>query len=137
MKILAIDYGLKRVGLALSIMGIIMPYETIFNLSNKQVIDELKNIIEEENIEKIIIGLPISSFNKPNEMSLIIKKFTLSLKEVINSIPILFEDEHSSTKETISTYKNQGYKSSKIKKIKDMGSACIILTNYIQKNEFR
>lgn len=136
MKIIAIDYGLKRVGLALSVMGIIMPHSTIINISNKHVINKIETIIKEEDVTKIIIGMPFSSFGENNETSIEINKFINLLKENIIDIPIFIQDEHSSTKDVISSFKNQGYKGSKIKKIKDMGSACVILSKYIEKNEF-
>ena len=57
-RILAIDYGKKRIGLALTdpLLTFAYPFETIQN--NKSVLVQLKKIIEEKNIIKIILGYP-------------------------------------------------------------------------------
>ncbi|MCK4891355.1 MAG: pre-16S rRNA-processing nuclease YqgF, partial [Candidatus Pacebacteria bacterium] len=60
-KILAIDYGNKRTGLAISDSDekLASRFLTLENRSLKNLIKEIKNIITKKSIEKIIVGLPI------------------------------------------------------------------------------
>ena len=61
-RILSIDYGSKRIGLALSdLMQIIAkPFKTIQNKNNAQILDEINKIIIDKNVNKIIVGLPLN-----------------------------------------------------------------------------
>mgnify|MGYP000925483441 CR=1 FL=1 len=59
-RFLAIDFGEKRVGLALSdpMKIIAKPFKTIFYSNQKDLINKIALIIKDEKIEKIILGLP-------------------------------------------------------------------------------
>ena len=76
-KILAIDYGEKRCGFAISDEDqlIAFPLETI---DNKEIYHYIKNIIRKENIEKFVVGLPKNNINNlfsiEKEIKLFIKK---------------------------------------------------------------
>ena len=60
-RLLAIDYGARRVGLALSdpLKMIASPYRTIINEGNSNLIMEIERIIAAEDVEQTIIGLPL------------------------------------------------------------------------------
>ena len=60
-RLLAIDYGARRVGLALSdpLKMIASPYGTIINEGNSNLIMEIERIIAAEDVEQTIIGLPL------------------------------------------------------------------------------
>ena len=83
MNILAIDYGTKNLGLAICLLGITMPYGKITNQNTSDVIKKISKIIKEENVSKIIIGLPLNNFDKDTETSLLIRKFSDELKDNI------------------------------------------------------
>ncbi|MFH1564399.1 MAG: Holliday junction resolvase RuvX [bacterium] len=61
-RILAIDYGEKRIGLAVTDENarLALPYEVIENKNLKFVVDEIKKIVENEGADKIVVGLPKS-----------------------------------------------------------------------------
>lgn len=90
-KTLAIDFGTKRIGLAISVATLADPLKIIPN--NEQTISELKKIIEEESIKQILLGL------SEQEMAEKIKDFAKLLENEIN-IPVIFYDETLSSKET-------------------------------------
>lgn len=134
MNILAIDYGTKNLGLAICLLGITMPYGKITNQNTSDIIQKISKIIKEENVSKIIIGLPLNNFDKDTETSLLIRKFSDELKDNIKNIEIIFLDEKNSTKESISLLKNTGYNNRKIKEQKDSLSAVNILNRYLGSN---
>jgi len=79
-KILAIDYGSKRCGFAISDDDQLIAFP-LTTIDNKEIYSYIKNIINEENIEKFVIGLPKNKtnrlFNIENEIKLFIKKIKM------------------------------------------------------------
>lgn len=84
MKILAIDWGKKRIGLAIgdSILKISIPFKNIPN--NQDSLKKISQIVKNYNIEKIVFGKPVFSISrKPNDLFFIIKKFSEKLKKYL------------------------------------------------------
>jgi putative Holliday junction resolvase len=96
MKILAIDFGTKRIGLARwsSEAKVILP----FGIINNQ--DELSKLIKTENFDKIVIGLPLGLNGHGNKNVERVKNFGEELKQKIN-LPIEFIDERFSSQEAV------------------------------------
>lgn len=92
MRYLGIDYGDKRIGIALSDeQGILaFPLTTVENGKNS--INQIKKICVEQEAEKIIIGLPISFGMKETQQTEKTRLFAGKLSKEIN-IPIEFENE--------------------------------------------
>lgn len=69
MKILAIDYGKKWIGLAISDDNnrLAFPYKTLEN--NEKLFSELNGVIKKEEIYKIVIGLPLNKKMKPTRQT--------------------------------------------------------------------
>ena len=59
MKLLGIDYGQKRVGLAMAQEGMVFPYKTLLKSTRDRLFAELLAIIAAENVEAIVLGLPL------------------------------------------------------------------------------
>ena len=122
-KLLGIDYGDKRVGLAIAELGsIAVPYKVLEN--SKKLFEELQEIISQENINEIIIGLPHSLSGQPNERLEITQKFIEELGKFIN-LPIKEVDEQLTSKLFI----KQG-----VKKDIDKHAATAILDTYLEQN---
>lgn len=128
MKILAIDLGQKRIGLAISEGKIVSGLETLTfdNLNNAFV--KLTEIARRENPAKIVIGLP-----KGNQVSEDqVRSFALSFQKLIE-IPITFTDETLTSKEAENILLNSKLdpRSEKYKQEVDKISAKLILEQYI------
>lgn len=68
MKVLSIDLGLKRIGLALSVVeGIVTPLEAIIRKNRNQASNEVKEAIKEWNVDVVVIGVPLGG-NSEDEM---------------------------------------------------------------------
>ena len=65
-RILALDYGDKKIGVAISdpMQIIAKPFKTLANTTNKNIFLELNQIISDYNVGKIVVGLPITLKNK-------------------------------------------------------------------------
>ncbi len=128
MRYLGIDYGQKRVGLALSdtegLLG--MPFKTI---ENKDLIKNLKKIIKEENVGVIVLGLPLNLKMEETTQTKTVLAFKTDLKKQIKEVVIELENEFLTSVQA----EKWGATGENI----DSSSAAIILQSYIdrRKNE--
>ncbi|OGY46743.1 MAG: hypothetical protein A3A24_02755 [Candidatus Buchananbacteria bacterium RIFCSPLOWO2_01_FULL_46_12] len=109
MSILGIDYGAKKIGLAKSdqFKKLAVPLGTVFNNSKSEVLAKLKNICQQENIDEIVVGVPVSLSTGNSGLLREIDFKNQQVKEVLAfidwlktnfSLPIGMEDERLSTK---------------------------------------
>jgi putative Holliday junction resolvase len=133
-RILAVDMGEKRVGLAISDpMGIIaQPLKTLHRQRNDQLIEELKKIINEFLVERIIIGIPYLLNGKKSRMANEIETFSKHLAHVI-SIPIDFEDERLTTRMAEISLHMMGKKVGHSRSMIDQIAAAHILQSYLKR----
>lgn len=93
MKILGIDYGTKKIGLALSDEGQKLAFpKTVQPNVWKYIRDAVRDFILEENVSEIVIGLPVGLNGQETELSREVRMFAEKLKEDF-SLPIHFENE--------------------------------------------
>lgn len=92
MKILAVDYGKKWVGLAISDdeCQLAFAYKTLIN--DKKLFSILNEIIKKEEIYKIVIGLPLNKQMKPTAQTAETKKWAEELIKKV-ALPLDFENE--------------------------------------------
>jgi putative Holliday junction resolvase len=103
-KILAIDYGTKNIGLALSDdeQKIGFAYQTLKTefknkkLKIKKIIFDIKKICQLENVERIIIGLPINLSGKETESTKMVFNFVKKIEQEL-AVPVETVDERLST----------------------------------------
>ena len=132
-KILAIDYGKKRIGIAISDSkkSIAFPLKTI---ENKEIFLYLKEIIQSEKIEAIVLGEPKALNNKENILFLEVINFR---KKIISlfSLPVHLVDERFSSKIASKIILDANVKKMKRrdKSLLDKVSASLILETYLKK----
>ncbi len=96
--ILGIDYGSKRMGIAVSdlLRTIATSYKILYRKDDKTDIEELKKIIKEKEIGAIVMGLPLQMNGMEGEIAQEVKKFALFLEENLN-LPVFLWDERLSS----------------------------------------
>ena len=131
-RILAIDYGDVRIGLAISdLMQIIAkPYKTIKNTARNEIFIQLENIIEENNIGKIIVGLPITLKGGHSEQTNKVLSFVKEL-QLYMKIDIDTYDERLSSFQAKKSLILQGIKTGHNKEQIDQTAAAIFLQGYL------
>jgi putative Holliday junction resolvase len=94
MNILGIDYGERRIGLALADreMKIATPFGVLENKGFDFVVGEIKKICETEDVGEIVVGLPISLSGELGPQAKEVLEFTKFLKEKLR-LPVQTEDE--------------------------------------------
>ena len=90
--ILGIDFGTKRIGLALgsSDSRMAVPHEVIENNTNS--ISIIRSLLKEEGIKTIVVGRPVALNQEQTEMTAKVESWTKKLKDVVSQ-EIFFEDE--------------------------------------------
>jgi putative Holliday junction resolvase len=134
-RILAIDYGTKRTGLAVTDeMQIIASGLT--TVSTKELLNFIINYIQSENVEKFVVGLPKQMDNTASESEIHILKFLEKLKEQIPHIPVERVDERFTSKMAFQTMIDSGLKKKQRqnKALIDEISATLILQSYLASN---
>ena len=133
-RILAIDFGLKRTGLAITDpLKIIASGLTTVHTSD--LLQFLKKYCDEEAVECFVIGLPKQMDGTDSESEVYIQKFIKHLEKQHSEIPIKRVDERFTSKMAVNTMINSGLKKSKRKNkaLIDEISATIILQTYLDR----
>ena len=134
---MSIDYGEKRVGIALSdpLHTISYPLCVINKKNENQLVDEIIRIINDKLVEKIIIGLPLSmsgSYSEQTKKVIVFKDFLIKeLSDRSLSIDIDTIDERLSSVSAKNIMIQQGVKTGHNKGRIDELSASIILQEYL------
>lgn len=131
-RIMSIDFGLKRIGIALSdpLKKFASPFTTIPN--DDKLFENLKTIIKEKNVEKIILGIPDQSVNSTKSVYNNVLQFKDELMKHFNIEIIMWNETHTSKiaeQRIIDSVKSK--KRRQNKGLIDMHSAAIILSEYL------
>lgn len=133
MRIMGIDYGDSRVGLAISdLMGwTAQGIGTVANHGMKNLISEIEKSIKEYNPEKIVIGLPKNMDGSSGFRVDETHKFADALKAVYSG-EIVFCDERLTTVGAANILSATNTRGKKRKNVIDTVSACLILEIYLE-----
>lgn len=131
-RILAIDYGLRRVGVAVTdpLQMFAQPLDTI---DNPKIIDFLKLYLNKENVETFVLGLPMNMDGSETDASKPVMAFKEKLTETFPTIPIVMIDERLTSRMAKQSLIDAGYKKSdrRNKKLVDTVAAALILQTYL------
>ena len=135
-RVLAIDYGSKRIGIALSDPFRLFPSITITLANDNNIFTELLKIISEKNVDKIILGFPDNEGKPSTQIAKEILKFKNAL-ELKSKLQIELWDEHLTSQMAMSRIISSVTKKSKRqnKSLVDAQSASIILEEYLKSVE--
>lgn len=135
-RLIGIDYGRKRVGVAVSDpLGIFAsPMETV---ASAKIIDYLKNYAENETIVRFVVGYPVNMNGRPSEAAADVDAFLKNLKRSFPEIPVELEDERFTSVLAHRAMIDGGmkYKDRRDKTSVDKISAAIILQSYLDKKK--
>lgn len=133
MKVLALDVGEKRVGIATSdALGVgIWPQKTFQRQGTSSDFVKLAEIIQEQEAQLVVVGLPLNMNGSEGPQAKKVRQFISHLqKEIL--IPIEFSDERLTSWEAESRLAGQSIKGKKKKEEVDAMAACLILEDYLR-----
>lgn len=137
-RILAIDYGTKRTGIAVT-----DPLQIIANgldtLPTEQVFDFLKKYIAEEPVETIVVGEPMYPDGNPAQIAPQVQAFVKQLRELFPTLKVLMQDERFTSEDAKKIILQSGAKKKKRqdKALVDKISAVLILQEYLEKTRYQ
>ena len=132
-RLLSIDYGKKRTGIAVTDPLQIIP-NGLATVPTAELVDFLKDYVSREQVERIVIGEPRQMNGEPSENMGRVRQFAARWKKAYPSIPIVFYDERFTS---VLAHKAMiesgiGMKARRNKALVDEISATIILRDYMQ-----
>jgi len=129
---MGIDYGKKRIGIALSDPLLIFAYPFITLQNDLSFLKNLSKIIFEKNIDKVILGLPSSNYKSSAELSKKVQKLKQEIETNFKIEVILWDEEFSSAIAKQKVMESVTKKSKRRNKdLLDKHSAAIILQEYL------
>ena len=130
-KIMALDVGTKRIGVALSdyLNVIATPYITLSRVPEEKAIEEIFKIAKDNRVEKIVVGVPINMDGTQGFQAQDCIEFAQNLQ----GFDIIFEDERLTSEEAEQRLKSRKIDFRKNKGLVDMESACVILEQYLSR----
>src|SRR5882724_3167789 len=132
-RILAIDYGLKRTGIAVTdpMQIIATALETV---DTSQLISFLKKYFEKEPVSEIVIGMPKRLNNTDSDTAAEVRKFIVLFKQSFPQTPVTEVDERFTSSLALDAMISGGMKKKdrQVKGNVDKISATLILQNYMQ-----
>lgn len=145
-RVMGIDFGLKRVGIALSDPAgkVALPYTTLEEESEEILFNQIVSIVREKNVKLIVLGLPIHLSGDESEMSKLVREAGRELERELK-VEVVFWDERLTSKEARHilvnarrTFRKKGVYKGKKSRI-DKIAATLILQGYldlIRKDDF-
>ena len=132
-RILAIDYGRKRVGLAVT-DPLKMIANSLTTIHSKDIWDFLKEYLEKEDVECIVVGYPKQMNNEASEAVRFVNPFLKKLSKTYPQMDIKLVDERFTSKMAHQTMIDAGLKKKarQNKALVDTISATIILQSYLE-----
>jgi putative Holliday junction resolvase len=134
MRVIAFDYGTKRIGIAVTdpMQIIATGLDTIHPL---KIVDYLKKYLQTEQVERFIVGDPKQMDNTPSQSAIHVKGFVNMLKKTFPEIAVEMLDERFTSKMASATIAQSGMgkKARQNKELVDTISAVILLQSWMEK----
>lgn len=130
-KIMALDIGTKRIGIALSdyLQVIAIGHSFIPREPEHKAVDEIIKIAKENRVEKIVVGIPINMDGTTGFQA----QNCIDFSHKIHGFDIIFEDERLTSEEAEQRLRSRKIDFRKNKGLVDVESACVILEQYLGK----
>ncbi len=135
-RIVALDYGKVRTGIAVTDELQIIA-SGLTTVDTKELLNFLRKFVQEEKVDKFVIGEPKQMTNLPSESEELIKPFLRTLEGVFPKIPVERQDERFTSKMAFQTMIDSGLKKKqrRNKALVDEISATIILQAYLNRKQ--
>lgn len=132
-KVMALDIGTKRIGIALSdyLLMLANGHSYIPREPEENALESIKKIAKENHVEKIVVGLPLNMDGTKGFQAENCEKFASKIKD----FEVIFEDERLTSDTAEENLRNKKIDFRKDKGLVDIESACIILEQYLSRTK--
>lgn len=138
-RILGIDYGEKRIGLALSdpFGWTAQPLTVLVGLRREELLTALEKLVREYEVSTVVFGLPLHMDGREGEAVAKVKKIAQALAERLSEVEIDFMDERLSSVGAERVLIEADLSRSRRKKIIDKQAASFMLQGYLEKKRIQ
>ncbi len=132
MRVLALDYGTKRVGVAVSdsLKMIAQPLEYLDAHPFPALVESLKRIVQDQEVELILVGMPRNMDGTYGDSAVRVREFVAALKDVL-VVPLQTWDERLTTAQANRALIQGNVRRGNRKQKVDMTAAAILLQSYL------
>ena len=136
MRVLALDIGEKRTGVAISDAGGLLasPLTTIYRRSLTEDFDAVKDLVIEHDVGRLVVGVPFSLSGRAGPQAQRTEEYARALSQSTH-IPVTMVDERYSTLEAERKLREAGVRPSRERGRVDAAAAAIILQSYLDSNQ--
>lgn len=133
-RILAIDYGRVRHGLAVSDgLGLAAhPLPALQRRDPEHDLRRLRDVVQDRDIRRVVLGLPLNMDGSEGPMAAEVRRFGDALAAALE-LPLVYEDERLSTDEAESQLMERGLRPSDRRKLRDSLAAAVILRAVLER----
>lgn len=136
MRYLSIDYGSKRVGLAICDVEetIVSPLQLLKAEPSRpqRLIEQLERIVSEHRVDAVVVGLPLNMDDSEGPQAKVTRQFVKRLCKTMDK-PVHFQDERLSSEAADGMLAESGLSKKKRKEKRDMLAACEILNDFLNR----
>jgi len=130
-RVLGLDYGKRRIGIALSDpLGITAQPFTVLRNQKKSVLEEMVSLIQEKNVETVVIGLPRHMSGQEGEEAIEVRTFGEMLAQK-STVAVYYIDERLTTVAAQRVLAESGMSGSKKRQAVDKLAAVLILQTWL------
>jgi putative Holliday junction resolvase len=132
-RVLGVDYGEKRIGLALSdsLRMVATPLETVDGSQPKVAFRRLRDLIAEHDVKEVVVGLPLHMDGGRGELVTAAEAFAAKLRAQVPGLPVHLWDERLSTAEAERAMRSGAAKAARRKELRDQLAAQLILQSWL------
>ena len=132
-KVMALDIGTKRIGIALSdyLLMLANGHSFIPRQPENKALDEILKIAKENNVKKIVVGVPLNMDGTQGSQA----EDCIEFSKKIPNYEIIYEDERLTSDTAEENLRNKKIDFRKNKLLVDIESACIILEQYLSRTK--
>ena len=136
MRVLGIDYGEKRIGLAMTDPEAILayPYATLVKTTRDKLFADLAEVLDKERVECIVLGLPVDLHGAETLITRQVRNFAASLARRTD-VPIHLADERLSSQAAMDDLAASGMSRKRKKAVLDQQAAVRILESWLRQRE--
>lgn len=132
--VLGIDYGEKRIGLAISTedKGFVFSRDTINVIDQATSVAAIQELCESENVTEIVLGLPLDQNGDEQEAAQLVRKFGEVVAQRVNML-MNYQDERYSSIQSKQMMRESGANEKSMRGKVDQQAAILILETYLQR----
>ena len=132
MRVLAVDYGDARTGIAVSdlLCSIVGSTTVIHSRNQEKTIEQIKAIVKEKEVTEIVVGLPRNMDGSEGPRAQLCREFAQKLEQEL-ALPLTMWDERRTTVEAHQILSDHNYHGKKRKNTVDAVAASLILEGYL------